>query len=115
MDQVVDKNPRANRDEGGMMTTPLHEAAISGHLDICSLILDQVEEKNPKDIYGETPLHYAAINGHLDICHLIFYMVDDRNPKDDDGKTPWDLAASKGHSDITKIFRLLNQKTCSFV
>ena len=57
---MADQNP-ANEDG----TTPLHDAAIEGHLDIVRLILANVEDKNPADSEsGETPLHFAARVGH---------------------------------------------------
>ena len=39
--------------------TPLHGAAENGHLNICQLIMDCVEIKNPKNNIGKTPLDYA--------------------------------------------------------
>ena len=47
--------------------TPLHYAAKEGHLDVCRLILERVEDKNPEAIGGWTPLHSAADNGHLEV------------------------------------------------
>ena len=35
------------------------------------MIIECVDNKNPKDEYGETPLHEAADNGHYEICKLI--------------------------------------------
>ena len=35
------------------------------------MIIKCVNNKNPKDKYGETPLHEAADNGHYEICQLI--------------------------------------------
>ena len=34
------------------------------------MIIDHVENKNPKDIVEITPLHLAAEEGHLSICKL---------------------------------------------
>ena len=38
---------------------------------MCKLILENVDEKNPKCLDGISPLHVAAENGHLAICELI--------------------------------------------
>ena len=46
----MDKNPR---DEIGW--TPLHAAATKGHLDICQLIAERIEDNNPVDTKGVTP------------------------------------------------------------
>ena len=58
------------------------------NLEICRLIIENVEEKNPKDHYGVTPLHRAAKEGHLEICRLIIENVEEKNPKRDNGWTP---------------------------
>ena len=39
--------------------------------DICRLIVEKGEEKNPIGLYGETALHRAAKHGHLEICRII--------------------------------------------
>ena len=69
---IGDKNP-CNEDG----TTPLHDAAIEGHLDIVKLILEQIDNnKNPADIEsGDTPLHFAARGGHTEICREILQQV----------------------------------------
>ena len=51
--------------------TPLHLAAENGHFEICRMIMDSVEDKNPADQWGTTPWHEAERNGHYDICKLI--------------------------------------------
>lgn len=37
--------------------TPLHIAAGAGRLEICQLIMDDLDNKNPGDPNGYTPLH----------------------------------------------------------
>ena len=53
------------------------------------LLIDNNEEKNPKNVDGETPLHYAAKHtfGVLEICQLIIDKVIDKNPRDECGTT----------------------------
>ena len=67
-------------------------AAKLGHLDLCKLIIENVEDKNPRDKFGWTPLHQAAVLGHLSVCKLILENVKDKNPADDEGQTPKDIA-----------------------
>ena len=43
-------------------------AAENGQFDICQLIVEMVENKNPANTYGWTPVHDAARNGYFDIC-----------------------------------------------
>ena len=74
------------------MSTPLHEAAARGNTLICQLLIDSIENKNPRDFVGKTPLHKAARNGHLNICKLIIGHVEDKNPEDNNGVTPIGIA-----------------------
>ena len=83
--------------------TPFHQAARNGHLLLCQLIIDNVNDKNPKDFSRITPLHHAATNGHLEICQLIIDNVGNKNPKDHLGNTPLHNAAKKGHFEICQL------------
>ena len=60
---VRDTNPM---DTDG--STPLHEAARNGHLEICEMIADKFVDKNPKDQKGRTPYHEAAQWGRVQVC-----------------------------------------------
>ena len=52
--------------------TPLHYAAMSGHLDVCRLLLENCgDQKNPVSNLGRTPLDHASRNGHSAIVELI--------------------------------------------
>ena len=42
--------------------TPLHKAAKYGDISKCKLIIENVENKNPANLYKITPLHKAAGN-----------------------------------------------------
>ena len=46
-------------------------AAKNGHLEICRLILANVNDKNPVNHDGETPSQLAAYHGHLPVMELI--------------------------------------------
>ena len=67
------------------------------------LPIDGIEEKNPKNSYGQTPLHYAALGGHVQAFLIIFNMVEDKNPKDSPKQTPLHIAAEKGYEEIVQI------------
>ena len=60
MEKVKDKNP-SNPQNG---RTPLHYAALNGHLKICRLIRANVKDKNPEDFKGVTP--HALARKHVD-------------------------------------------------
>ena len=50
--------------------TPLHYAAHDGHLEVCKAIMEKLENKNPKDNFGDTPKDMAHTNGHNMIVEL---------------------------------------------
>ena len=66
------------------------------------LVLENVQNKNPRGYLGETPLHQAAREGCFEICNLIIENVAEKNPKDHKGQTPLHHAAFHGHLPICK-------------
>ena len=57
---VVDKNP-----QNDCNTTPLHEAASSGHKEIV-----KIQDITPLNKFGQTPHSLAQMFGHTCICKL---------------------------------------------
>ena len=66
---MKNRNPR-----DWLNRTPLHFAAINGHMSVCRLILSNVENKNPGDDDGVTPLDFANENGHLEEYQAIMNL-----------------------------------------
>ena len=81
----------------------MHKAAANGHLEVCKLLIDNVDDKNPADDYGLTPWHKAAANGHLEVCKLLIDNVADKNPVDKAGETPIHLGVEKGHLEVCRL------------
>ena len=72
----MDKNPKSE-----IRITPLHVAATEGHLGICKLILDNVnnaEALSTKTVDGNTPLHYASLYGQSEVCN--FFIANGADP-----------------------------------
>ena len=92
-----------------MGETPIHYAAEYGHLEVCQLIIQTVDEKNPKNNEGRTPLHYAARWGKASICELIMKNIWNKNPKAFDGSTPLHEAAKakQSHQDHLNVCKVL--------
>ena len=112
-----DKNPK--NDEN---FTPLHMAAMNGHLQVCKLIIENVcenpkprsdrgDSKNPKSCDGTTPLHYAALRGHLQVCQLIIENIQQKNPKDRYMCTPFDYAIREGHTLVANFLEKYARRT----
>ena len=56
--------------------TTLHYAAKNGYLNVCKLIAENVQEKNPKDFGGETPLQMAENQGHTSVVEYFQTSLD---------------------------------------
>jgi hypothetical protein len=77
--------------------TPLHYAALKGHIEIARLLLHNGAEVNAKGDYGSTPLYWAAIHGHVDILHLLVENGADLEAQDDGGSRALHDAAYFGN------------------
>ena len=66
-------------------------------------MIENTEDKNPKNNLGDTPLHLAAKSGHFEVCKLIIENTEDINSKNDFGRTPIHEAASCGHFEVSKL------------
>ena len=107
MKTLDDKNPIEGT---GHLTghTPLHWAALNGYRDMCELLIQNIEDKNPRNIEGWTPLHFAAKEGYFDICQLIASHLEDKNPATDGGTTPKQLMKAyirKLNKDTNDLFQ----------
>ena len=56
--------------------TVLHLATINGHFEICEILINIVDQKNPKDHSGKTPIDFALDRGHV----KIFWLLKHHNP-----------------------------------
>ena len=92
-----------------MLETPLLRAASKGHLEVCKLIIQNLQDKNPTTVEG-TPLHLAAQEGHLEVCKLFMDNIKDSSPDVVLKGTPLHLAAGNGH---LNIYKLLIEKSYS--
>ena len=54
----------------------MHEAAIFGKLAMSKIIIEKLEDKNPRSRNEITPLQYAAHYGHFEICQLIIKNIE---------------------------------------
>ena len=81
----------------------IHHAVRIGILEICELIIENIEDKNPGGKAGLTAYHCAAWGGNLEICQLIAKHIEETNPTDNDGKTPLYYAKRNGHDQVAEF------------
>ncbi|KAJ3438737.1 cyclin-dependent kinase inhibitor 2c [Anaeramoeba flamelloides] len=88
--------------------TPIHLAAINGHLHILRILVEKKANIRKRDYLGMTPFHYAC---HSNMLSLVkFFLDNDQNTNrtDNNGSTPLHLMCSK-HSPLVNT-RLLISK-----
>ncbi|KAF2479871.1 putative ankyrin repeat protein nuc-2 [Neohortaea acidophila] len=67
----------------------IHEAAITGKLDVLRAALGSGADIRLPDVYGRIPLHYACMHGRIDMIQaLVAAAPDTVNAKDLDNFTP---------------------------
>ena len=78
-------------------STPLHFAALIGHVEIVRLLLQNGADVNAKDRWDMTPLQWAASQGHVDILHLLVETGVDLEVQANNGSRALHFAALHGH------------------
>ena len=99
MKKSEDKNPKAAPND----LTPLHAAALCGHLEIFKIILTEAEDKTPKDLSGWTPLHSAAFYGKMNVCEAFFDYLEGKNPRSTTSTTPHPFDGENGSKEICEL------------
>ena len=96
---MEDKNPGTV--EG---FTPLHYAALNGHLEVCQFILSRVEDKNPSDNDDRTPLHCAIIWERENAFNLLISLGADVNAQNESRFTSLMFAISWTNDPVRTSF-----------
>ena len=77
LETAEDKNPILTN----WNKTLLHELAWYGHLEMCGLMLEKVDNNSPQCVYGSTPFDFAVSKGRVEVCRLLMKYID-KNPLD---------------------------------
>ncbi|KIY70997.1 ankyrin [Cylindrobasidium torrendii FP15055 ss-10] len=85
-------------------STPLHEAVVSGDLEVLRAALEKQDTGvDVVDGFGYTPLHLAVDRGSLDAVKLLLEKGAKVDLKDQDDMTPREMAEILGHEQIEKL------------
>ena len=74
--------------------TPLHWAALNGHIDMVTSLLENGADVQSKEDFGRTPLHFSAIGGHHEVCKALIEAGAELNSVEIDGFSPLMVAIS---------------------
>lgn len=85
--------------------TPLHLAVLSGHPDVCKVLLatgaKSRQSASPGQVTGNKRLlHIAADCGHHQVCEVLLAAGANVNASNRDGDTPLFTAVYKGHHEV---------------
>ena len=98
-DELLRLGPDAARatDEGGW--TPMHYAALCGHVGAIEVLAKLAPETaTAVDLWGETPMHKAAMYGHVGAIKALWKLAPETAAAvDEDGMTPMHHAAFHRH------------------
>ena len=84
--------------------TPIDLAFKHDHENVCTAILNEIDERNPVYENSTTLLHKVAEKGWNQACQIIIAKFQiDKNTKDNHGDTPLHLASKHGHLKVCKI------------
>ena len=100
---MLDAEPKLLESRNADNLTPLHLAAINGHIAISRLLLEKGVEVDAGDKENSTALHNAAARGHEEIVSLLVNQGAGINRKDDNGMTPLHFACSYGRETCARI------------
>lgn len=67
--------------------TPLHGAAVGGHVEAAEALLDKGADLNAKDESGETPLAKTCVHGQKAVAKLLIDRGADMSSKNNEGDT----------------------------
>jgi ankyrin repeat protein len=65
-EHLIAEHPEHVNVRGGVRGTPMHAAAIAGHVDILSLLFEHGADPEGRNTLDGTPLHQASYNGMAD-------------------------------------------------
>ncbi|XP_049320598.1 caskin-2 isoform X1 [Astyanax mexicanus] len=90
----------------------LHHAALTGTVDLLSLLLEAQATVDIKDSNGMRPLHYAAWQGKAESVLMLLRAGASVNGVSQDGQIPLHLAAQYGHYEVSEMLLQHQSNPC---
>jgi ankyrin repeat protein len=92
-------------DRGGQGWTALHYAALGGHAEVLSYLLEQGADASIRNDAGRTPLIVAVDKGHVGAVRVLVQHTGTQAllQGDMEGKTALHLAAREGYEEVLRI------------
>jgi len=84
-------------------STPLHLAALRGHLGTMRLLLRHEASIEEKDAEGRTPLWLASSNGHLEAVETLLERKPKVNARAEGQRTSLHIAAQRGDAAMVEL------------
>jgi CDK inhibitor PHO81 len=84
--------------------TCLHEASITGRLDVLKLAINKGANVDATDLYGRKPLHYAGMYGKDECVMFMLSVSSSIDSVDVDGFTPLTYSIVGGHTRCVDMF-----------
>ncbi|CCK70450.1 Hos4p KNAG_0E01880 [Huiozyma naganishii CBS 8797] len=101
-------------DQDNAGNTPLHEAALNGHLDIVKLLVETGANVNIQSfaMFGDTPLIDASANGHLDVVQYLVAHGSDPTITNAKGLTAYEAIEMDDELDDDEKILVRDIKNC---
>lgn len=89
---------------------PVHWAALSGNIEVVTLLLDNGAEIDAVDAQGLTALHWAAWQGQPEVARLLVGRGASVDLVSVAGNTALDRAITDGHQDVAEYLTSIGAK-----
>ena len=83
---------------------------MKGYFHITKLIVEKIQEKNPKNLDLDTPIHFAAVNGHLNVYQLLIRNAEKKNPQNLKRLTSLSYVAMKNDNSFERFLSVYQEE-----
>jgi len=103
VEYLLDKEAEVQAKDKDPGYTPLHLAAVHGHMEIAEALVHKQAQVDTTDNLGITPLHSASAGGHANVVKFLMEQGSDIQALTADEAKPIHMAASVGHKSVVEL------------